>query len=665
MIRTDISNSTTDAAVGSTEFGYNTRGHLTSVANEIGGNSYKQYYSYSKAFDNSGNEIAGSYDNARDGLCTRYSIFSGRYADYTYDGLNRVTQRNFTTDTPLTNVYTYKSSQNYSGYTTSQLSTENINGALYAYTYDDVGNITGITRGGAQYHTFTYDAQNRLVRDNSYTSGGGTYTWTYDALGNIRSKKTYAYTTGSVDSLTPTKTVTYYYGKDGKTGWNYLLTSVDLNGNGAIDNTEKISYDSIGNPTSYLGAVTAWNGRQMIGYAKDGNRYTMTYDADGLRGVKNKSYNTVANGVTTTTTEKTTYQYVGDKLYYENRNNGKEFYYFYDNVGHLSAIAYHTGNTVTMFYVSTNMQGDVLSIHLADGTKIAQYDYDAWGKATIAKVNKDSSGNYVYTTVTEATAPNHIATLNPIRYRGYYYDSDLGLYYLQSRYYDANIGRFINADDNSVLTATNGITDKNLFAYCDNNPVNRADNCGDFWHIVAGAAIGGLFELGNQLINGENVDLARIGVAALAGGVTAAVGNVAGAAISGVANAALDAMNGERDFSKLVVSGFVGAGTSLVGAGVGKAVQKVGGKVAMKVLGKMPKGKLKATVTNLIPEIKGTERNAIKSISYLTSKYPKVGTTYFMSSNFGNTLTTSISQTAEGLFGMGANYVGTRYFSSW
>lgn len=154
---------------------------------------------------------------------------------------------------------------------------------------------------------------------------------------------------------------------------------------------------------------------------------------------------------------------------------------------------------MTMFYVSTNMQGDVLSIHLSDGTKIAQYDYDAWGKATIATVSKDSSGNYVYTTVTESTAPNHIATLNPIRYRGYYYDSDLGLYYLQSRYYDANIGRFINADDRIVVDFNSNNTSVicNVFAYCCNNPLNNIDPSGhhpgvvfaSFLNIIAKAVI--------------------------------------------------------------------------------------------------------------------------------------------------------------------------------
>ena len=364
----------------------------------------------------------------------------------------------------------------------------------------------------------------------------------------------------------------------------------------------------------------------------------MGYDADGLRSSK------TVNGV------KTTYQYVGDKLFYENRGNGDSFYYFYDSYGKLSAIYHHRNGTKVAYHVVTNAQGDVISLYNWSGTLVASYDYDAWGNCTIVS----------------DTSSTGIATLNPFRYRGYYFDSALGLYYLQSRYYDAEIGRFISSDTTDVLTATPmGLTDKNLFAYCDNNPVMRADYGGNFWHIVAGAAIGGLFELGSQLLSGEKVNWAKVGVATLAGGVTAAVGPFAGALISGATNIALDVMSGERDIKKLAVSGITGAGASLLGSGVGKVTEKIGGKIATKVLSKMPKVKLKTTVTNLVPTIKGAERNAIKSMSYLTSKYPTIGTQYFMSSHFGRTLTTSIGQVAEGFAGCGANYGITRYFPSW
>jgi RHS repeat-associated protein len=85
------------------------------------------------------------------------------------------------------------------------------------------------------------------------------------------------------------------------------------------------------------------------------------------------------------------------------------------------------------------------------------------------------------------------AQYNSFRYHGYCYDTDLGLYYLNSRYYDSNIGRFISPDRIDVLAATpDQLTDKNLYAYCDNNSITREDGDGEFWHILAGALIGGI-----------------------------------------------------------------------------------------------------------------------------------------------------------------------------
>ena len=87
----------------------------------------------------------------------------------------------------------------------------------------------------------------------------------------------------------------------------------------------------------------------------------------------------------------------------------------------------------THYYYITNLQGDIVAILRSDGIIVAEYEYDAWGNCTIIQ------------------NLNNIANTNPLRYRGYYYDTDTGLYYLQSRYYDSNIGRFINADDAELL----------------------------------------------------------------------------------------------------------------------------------------------------------------------------------------------------------------------
>ena len=88
----------------------------------------------------------------------------------------------------------------------------------------------------------------------------------------------------------------------------------------------------------------------------------------------------------------------------------------------------------------------------------------------------------------EITDTSSVAVLYPLRYRGYVYDNETGFYYLQSRYYDPTTCRFINADE--YASTGQGLSGHNMFAYCGNNPIMRADDGGEFWHIVAGAAIG-------------------------------------------------------------------------------------------------------------------------------------------------------------------------------
>ena len=118
-------------------------------------------------------------------------------------------------------------------------------------------------------------------------------------------------------------------------------------------------------------------------------------------------------------------------------------------------------NGVSYLY-RKNVFGDIVGILNSNGVEVAKYAYDAWGHCLI---QLDSSG---------------IATANPFRYRGYYYDSDLGLYYLKSRYYDAETGRFISPDSPKYLASEilNGL---NLYAYCNNNPVMNIDPNGNAW----------------------------------------------------------------------------------------------------------------------------------------------------------------------------------------
>ncbi len=306
--------------------------------------------------------------------------------------------------------------------------------------------------------------------------------WNYDSLGNIESLLVYDYTTGAVSN--PESGIDYQYTNDNKEGWNKLLTTLvykeyiynETHPNGTPDviSTETVNYDKIGNPTNYQGATMSWFGRQMTSYSKGNVSATFTYDADGLRGSK------TVNGA------KTTYYYVGDKLYYQHTANADgstnyELYFYYDSYNNLSAIRYISKDDKIdcYFYVTTNMQGDVLGIYTSEGALRASYEYDAWGNATVYAVSQNAeTGKDEYTKITNQATSGNIGAINPIRYRGYYYDTDLELYYLQSRYYDSTIGRFINVD--AFITTGQGILGLNMFAYCLNNPIIYSDPTGEY-----------------------------------------------------------------------------------------------------------------------------------------------------------------------------------------
>ena len=122
----------------------------------------------------------------------------------------------------------------------------------------------------------------------------------------------------------------------------------------------------------------------------------------------------------------------------------------------------------TKYWYDKNLQGDIVGIRNASGTLVAQYEYDAWGKHIRIT---DGSGNDV------SDNPNHIANINPFRYRGYYFDVETGWYYLNARYYDPNVGRFISPD--CYVSTGQGLLGHNMFAYCNNNPVMFVDPNGN------------------------------------------------------------------------------------------------------------------------------------------------------------------------------------------
>ena len=143
--------------------------------------------------------------------------------------------------------------------------------------------------------------------------------------------------------------------------------------------------------------------------------------------------------------------------------------FVYDESGKPFAMIDQLSVQPKTYYYVLNLQGDVVKLIDQDGAEAAAYTYDAWGNIL------SQSGS--------------MADVNPLRYRGYYYDVETGFYYLQSRYYDPANHRFINADA-YASTDSNDAISCNMFAYCGNNPANRGDETGDFWNFVVGAVVG-------------------------------------------------------------------------------------------------------------------------------------------------------------------------------
>ena len=139
------------------------------------------------------------------------------------------------------------------------------------------------------------------------------------------------------------------------------------------------------------------------------------------------------------------------------------------------------GNTVgfnyngTPYFYIKNAQGDIIAIADISGNLVAKYTYDSWGKLISIKDSND---------VDKTTDENFVGYVNPIRYRGYYYDSETGLYYLNARYYDPEVGRFISADDYEILLEENyDLLRYNIFIYCSNNPIMGYDPSGNIYYM--------------------------------------------------------------------------------------------------------------------------------------------------------------------------------------
>ena len=443
---------------------YDEKDNLSGIKQTAGGRSWTVEYGYDGQYRPETTEIGNSSGG------TAATITN------TYDTLSRLTRQNYALSSSYAVTLSYNTGAN--GSQSTQLkSYQNGSESAYQYEYDDNGNIVKITYDGKQVE-YEYDALQQLTReDNQFLNKSITYT--YDEGGNLTSKKEYAYTTGTLGTVTAT--YSYSYGNT----WKDQLTAY---------NGQSISYDTIGNPTTYRDWTFGWSGRNLTSISKSGTTRTYTYNNDGLRTTK------TVDGTTTS------YAYQGSLLMAQ-QSTGKSLYFSYDTTGKAVSVNYNG----TEYYYLRNGQGDIVGLLDQSGTKVVSYTYDSWGKLIS----------------TEGTVASTLGVDNPLRYRGYYYDVESGFYYVSSRYYDPEVGRWINADDVSYLGADGSPLSYNLYAYCLNNPVNMIDSSGEFGlaiglFIGASALIGGLVgaltaaSTGGNVLEGALEGAATGGIAAAA-----------------------------------------------------------------------------------------------------------------------------------------------------
>ena len=411
---------------------YNTPGAVT---------NYKFHYFYTYK---EGDQIAG--------MDISTNQFDGGI-DYAYDDYGRLDVKtiNFVSETNSTRSFTntiqyYYRQRVYAGtvYTSAEvntyISTVNNNAHTYTYGYDDGGNITQISSADGSCY-YAYDEMGQLIREDNQALDR-TFVYTYDNNGNILIKAIFEYTRD--EQISGDYWLDSIYYEYGDSDWKDKLTSYD---------GQTITYDTIGNPTTIGSATLTWRGRQLTQYVNGNNTYVYTYNDEGIRTSK------TINGVTHT------YHLSGSQIVAEEWGNNL-LVYLYDAEGAPLGMQYrntsYAANVFDIYWFEKNVQGDIVAVYNDAGTLLISYLYDAWGNVTTAYSNGGASTNAVY---------------NPFKYRGYYHDSETGWYYLQSRYYNPTWGRFISAD--AYVSTGMGLLGFNMFAYCNNNPVNNFDPGGE------------------------------------------------------------------------------------------------------------------------------------------------------------------------------------------
>lgn len=431
------------------QYYYNENDKLSKFVDNVTNTSYQYDYAfYDLPFRVTGSDgTLTTYDYDRSGALARLtfsddnvSIYSGRYytnekgmpedvvidsfdntlIHYNYDDFGRVDGYSYG---PVIRTIKYKESAEGDTTTTNnqieEIIDETRDGTLlqsYSFEYNDDGSLyLSCEDVDNQTFDYYYDGLGRVVEN--YTSEEYLYTYTYDTAGNITSVGIW---------YEPIHTFTY-----GNDNWKDQLTAFD---------GKAITYDANGNPLTYDGYSYTWQrGTQLATITGNGKNISYAYDSQGNRVQK------TVNGVTTN------YLYSGSLLMRQtDGTNTIDFQY--DASGDMVGFI-HNG---TPYYYLRNLLNDISGIVDSNGNIVAKYRYDAYG-------------NIIYSI-------GDMADINPIRYRGYYYDTETNWYYLQSRYYNPEWCRFISPD--CLFIAGDALTGSNMYAYCNNDPVSNIDPSG-------------------------------------------------------------------------------------------------------------------------------------------------------------------------------------------
>ena len=503
---------------------------------EIGYDNYNRVNRLVHSLEGSKTKTGLVYGDAskaqRPGLSYGLTVDGKQRQSLAYDAMARCTKETVTLPGGQTreNRFTYGTLRHLTD-TDSLLSAMSNGTESWSYEYDNVGNITKLT-SGTKVITYQYDELNQLIRENNGVLGT-TVLYTYDAGGNMTSRKTYAYTEGTPQTLQKNENLSYR-----TDGWKDQLVSW---------NGYRYVYDAGGNPTLLRGVPLTWGeGRRLKRVSLSWGTVDFAYDSDGKRVRKTSGGNI------------TTYYYNGNVLSGLVRKASKDagttgtgttVQFVYDTQGKPFMLRM---NGKTDYFYLYNGLGDVTGLVDSSNQVVVRYQYNSWGKVTS----------------TQDTSGVSLATLNPFRYRKYVHDPETGLYCLGSRYYDPEVGRFVNADDPSTIFAKpQELYSKNLYVYCDNNPIIRKDVQGYFpIPCIVGAVVGAVVSgFSYVLSSGGEIDGVELAKSCLVGAVSGALAPLEPVrsikkgylAVASVINGINTAINTDGDIPTRIVCGII------------------------------------------------------------------------------------------------------------